>query len=625
MINDKNGRQLKIDILNVLLLIIIDIVVFNLIANQLIFKHGLNVILKMKSNLGWLYVYISISITIVVEATNIARIDGISASDVLEDGDFGSSIATNGNFTIIGSRDDSGNDAGSAYIYDHNSMQFSQITSNDGESLDYFGASVAILDNIVVVGAYWDDDAGSSSGSAYIFQYNVEMGTWNQSAKFTPSDGDEGDGFGNSVRIENYDNYYRVIVGTFSAEKAYIFRYNSSNGEWNQHAILAAKDGQAFDDFGASVAVDEQFAIVGANYDDDTGYNSGSAYIFRYEDSNDSWNQFAKLTASDCIYNDRFGTSVAIHNNVTIIGAPLHNLNGITEAGSAYIFKYNQTNESWIQVAKLTASDANSDANFGSEVDIYGDLVIVGASSDIGAYIFKYNLMNDTWDEITKIVGINSLSPSESVSIYDNFFAIASSLDDTVYIGNVYDLKNKAITVKVNYNYKTSMEIVRIDINNTDYFSDSIDECNNFNYEIFNGSIISYPLPVNGCYSITFRDCDDSVVNDRTDNHGGYEIEVYNILAGLGGYYFDSETRIICTNDIYNHISFCITPQFCSNNQKLWTHDESDTKMTSYQSMVNSTLTFNQNTTNDIYMTCSGDYSCYNDIFKVCCVFCYFF
>ena len=71
-------------------------------------------------------------------------------------------------------------------------------------------------------------------------------------------------------RIENCDNYYRVIVGTFSAEKAYIFRYNSSNGEWNQHTILAEKDGQAFDRFGASVAVNEQFAIVGANYDDDT-------------------------------------------------------------------------------------------------------------------------------------------------------------------------------------------------------------------------------------------------------------------------------------------------------------------------------------------------------------------
>ena len=595
------------------------IIIYNLTKNQS--KHWLERILEM--NLCLVYISLALELLFtgisinIAAATNVVKVKGLIVPDDVDDTDFfGSSIATNGNFTIIGSPWDDSR-SGSAYIYDYNSMEFTKITANDGASGDNFGQSVAILDNFAVVGAYLDD---SWSGSAYIFQYSTETATWNQMAKLTASDAASYDLFGASVGIAKYNDYYNVIIGLDGGDKAYIFRYSSSNGSWNQHTVLISNDVEYDDIFGNSVAIYDKFAIVGAPYDDDLGTKSGSAYIFKYEESNDSWNQFTKLTASDGTNTDQFGWSVAIYNDTTIIGAAKHDHNEISNSGGAYIFKYvyNETNESWIEIAKLTASDADSGDRFGYQVDIYGDLVIV-ASLDEGGYVFEYNYINDTWDEIVKIVPPNV--GATCVSINGNFVAIGSNSDD-MYLGNIDDLKNPPVKVKVNYNYETSLQIVGIDINNTDYFSDSINECNT--NDIF-PNIVSYPLPINGCYSITFYDCDDSVVNDRTDNHGGYEIEVYNILAGLGGYYFDSETRIICTNDIYNHISFCITPQFCSNNQKLWTHDESDTKMTSYQSMVNSTLTFNQNTTNDIYMTCSGDYSCYNDIFKVCCVFCYFF
>ena len=609
-LNDEQEINIKILMISsAFVLKLLNVVVYNWKTNQ--FKHACIHKFRKISQLRVCLVYMSFGLQLLslcesianVAATNVVSTEMVDTpSDVDDDGRYGYSVATNGNFTIIGSpNDDSYN--GSAYIYDHNSMEFTKLTANDGSRGDYFGYSVAIVDDIVVVGARADDDGGRASGSAYIFQYCTDTETWNQTTKLTASDAASNNWFGTSVGIAKYDDYYNVIVGR-SSDKAYIFRYNSSNGGWNQHTILAD------DYFGSSVAIDNEFAIVGSPSDGVLGVHSGSAYMFRYEESNDSWHQFTKLIASDGGSYSYFGGCVAIHSNMTIVGA----LNHDNSSGSAYIFKYKEINETWIEVAKLTASDANSGDRFGYAVDIYDDLTIVGESNGEGVYVFEYNPINDTWDEIVKIIGVQSAdSAVTSVSIHGNLAAVGSGYDHVMrYIGKIDDLKNPSVTVKVNYNYKTSLEITGVD-GNTDHVSYAIDECNRG--EIFDDNI-SYWLHATGCFSITFYDCDDSIVDDRTDYHGSYQIEVYNVLAAVGGYYFDSETRIICTNDIYNHVSFCITPRFCNDNQQLWTHDQSDIAMTSYQAMVNSTMRLY--TADEIYIGCDGDSSCYNSRFEVC-------
>ena len=598
-----------VDILIIFSYVIFDSIVYSLNKNP--FKYTLKRMTKL--NLCLVYMSMTLQLLSIAAPTNIVSVNELIPSNVTHGDGFGWSIGTDGNFTIIGSRlsDDYGSNSGSVYIFDYNSMEFTKLTPSDSASGDWFGYSVAIFDDIAVVGSMLDDDYERSSGSAYIFQYDTEMETWNQTAKLTASDAAANDHFGYSVGITKVpcDDCYHVIVGTI-AEKTYIFRYNSSNEVWNQHTILTPNDTQAGISFGFSVAMYEEFAIVGAMGDTHLGITSGSAYIFRYNESNDSWNQFTKLTASDGETLDRFGLSVAIHNYTAIIGAPRHDHNG-GNGGSAYIFKYNEVNGLWIEVAALTSSNTHTYGFFGRQVDIYGDLAVIGAIwSDV--YLFEYNHTNGTWAEIVKIIATHGESVEvESATISNKFVAVGSH-SNTMYIATVDDLKNPQVTIRVDYNYKTSMDIIGID-NGTDYFASTIDECNQG--EILNNTI-SYVLPVAGCYAIGFYDCDDSVVNDRTDNHGSYEIEVQNVLGGFGGYYFDSETRVICTNNIYNHVSFCITPQFCSNNQQLWTHDESDITMTSYQAMVNSTIT--STSWDEIYIMCSGDYSCYNSVFEVC-------
>ena len=156
-----------------------------------------------------------------------------------------------------------------------------------------------------------------------------------------------------------------------------VYIFKKIGGVWSQVAKLTADDGADGDRFGYSVSISGSAAIVGAISDDDNGTNSGSAYIF--EQSNGIWSQVAKLTASDGEASDEFGYSVSISNRQAVVG----NLNDDDHgdgSGSAYVFE--QSNGTWIETAKLTASDAAIFDRFGVSVAISDDTVIVGADED---------------------------------------------------------------------------------------------------------------------------------------------------------------------------------------------------------------------------------------------------
>ena len=175
-----------------------------------------------------------------------------------------------------------GSNSGSAYIFEYNGTNWTQmvkLTASDGAPSDYFGRAVSITGNHVVIGAYGNDDMGTSSGSAYIFEYD---GTnWTQQAKLNPSDGASSDYFGYSVAI---DGNYAVIgaygdddMGSYSGS-AYIFSFNGTN--WVEQQKLLAVDGLSSDYLGQSVSITDNYVVAGAYGNDDMGSNSGSAYIF---------------------------------------------------------------------------------------------------------------------------------------------------------------------------------------------------------------------------------------------------------------------------------------------------------------------------------------------------------
>ena len=157
-----------------------------------------------------------------------------------------------------------------------------KLTPDDGDPIDSFGSSVTLDGARALVGAYGDEDPnGDDAGSAYVFERT--NGSWTQQAKLIPDDGDADDLFGDAVALDGGT----ALVGApwdedpngDSAGSAYVFE--RSNGSWAQQAKLAPDDGDAEDNFGSSVTLDGDGALVGANGDEDpNGANAGSAYVF---------------------------------------------------------------------------------------------------------------------------------------------------------------------------------------------------------------------------------------------------------------------------------------------------------------------------------------------------------
>ncbi len=333
-----------------------------------------------------------------VDPNNWDEVTKLTASDGAAEDLFGWSVSISGGYAIVGAiyDNDNGSRSGSAYIFTPNDVdpnnwdEVTKLTASDGAAEDLFGCSVSISEDYFVIGAYHDDDNGTDSGSVYIFAPNsLNPNNWDEVAKLTASDGATGDFFGYSVSISG--DY--VIVGACDNDdkgSAYIFTPNDVDpNNWEQVAKLTALDGTSGDAFGRSVSINGDYAVVGADLDDDLGSMSGSAYIFKRE--GESWTQQDKLLASDGDSIDRFGWCVSISGDYAIVGAHWHD----SQFGSAYAFK--RSVSGWFEVDKLTASDAQNAAKFGHSVSISGERAIVGALSDNNvngtdagaAYMFK--------------------------------------------------------------------------------------------------------------------------------------------------------------------------------------------------------------------------------------------
>jgi len=349
----------------------------------------------------------------------------------------GDSVSTDGDYVILGAPydDDRGDDSGSAYIFKRDEREWipqAKLITSDGLANDRFGYSVCISGNYAIVGAPYDDDGGTDSGSAYIFR---RSGTsWTQQAKLTAPDGATEDLFGTAVSISG--DY--AIVGVHydddrgdASGSAYIFRRSGTS--WLPQAKLTASDGSAYDEFGCSVSISGDYAIVGAIRGDSRGLECGCAYIFIR--SGTTWTQQAKLVAPDAEADDKFGFSVSINGDFAIVGVIFDDPKR-TDSGSAYIFRRNGT--SWLQQAKLVASDSNAFDEFGKSVSISPDYAVVGAhyNDDRGgqsgsAYIFKCD--GTDWFQQAKLTasdGDNYDQFGASVSISGDYVAVGASYND---------------------------------------------------------------------------------------------------------------------------------------------------------------------------------------------------
>ena len=351
-----------------------------------------------------------------------------------ESGDrFGQSVAVDGNTAVIGSRfdDDKGPDAGAAYVFVRATgvwTQQAKLVASDGTSFDQFGSSVALDGDTIVIGAYSDD-------SAYVFVRTA--GGWTQQAKLLASAGSGGAGFGGSVAL---DRDTAVIGAAFDdpgaafvySGAAYVFTRTA--GVWAQAARLKASDGASSDQFGFSVAVDGDTAVVGARRDDD---RTGSAHVFMR--SAGVWTEQAKLLASDGASTDEFGFSVAVDGDTAVIGAPFVGGGG-PGTGSVYVFTH--TAGGWTQDAKLLASGGAMSRQFGYSVALDDDIAVIGERLDSdylaeagSAYVFTRTA--GVWTQQTRLLASDAAEGDQlgwSVALDGGTAVIGAGFDESAYV-----------------------------------------------------------------------------------------------------------------------------------------------------------------------------------------------
>lgn len=313
-------------------------------------------------------------------AGNWSRLARLNAPDGTTGDEFGGAVAVSGTTVAVGAvfDDDLGTDSGSVYLYQWTGGGFSapiKITASDGVEDDFFGVSVALQDDLLVVGAPGDDDGASRSGSVYVFRRDTTG--WEELDKFGASDPGQGDIFGFSVAIDGdliAVGAYEDDDGADGAGSAYVFR--RSGDQWNQEDKLVSNAPTMDARLGLSLDVSGNTVAVGAPFEDAVGVDSGSVYLFRGGPG--GWSQLTRLTPSDGGADDEFGHSVALSGTRLVVGARVRD-SVAEDAGSAYVF---QENGSWVEIERLLASDGGSFNYLGAAVAFSGETTVVGAWGD---------------------------------------------------------------------------------------------------------------------------------------------------------------------------------------------------------------------------------------------------
>jgi hypothetical protein len=297
-----------------------------------------------------------------------------------------------------GSSDDSSSNSGAAYVFRRTGTNWAQeayLKASNNHANDFFGISVAISGDTIVVGANQEDssqttitngpnassdDSSTNSGAAYVFRRTGT--TWAQEAYLKATNNDSQDHFGVAVSISGEtiviganleDSNQNTITNGPEASSdnsngqsgaAYVFKRTGTT--WSQEAYLKASNNGSDYYFGNSVAIDGDTIVVGASYEDsnqttvtngpnassDKSSNaSGAVYVFKRTGT--TWKQEAYLKAANNNANDEFGYSVSISGATVVVGAPYEDSNQTTitngreassdnssgSSGAAYVFR----------------------------------------------------------------------------------------------------------------------------------------------------------------------------------------------------------------------------------------------------------------------------------------------
>ena len=387
-----------------------------------------------------LFIYLALATSVALVTTSafgaadsLVQQQQLVAADGAAFDQFGSAVAISGDTAVVGAPYDivSGKiHQGSVYVFIRSGdtwVQQAQLFASDGAAGDEFGWAVAIDGDTIVAGADADDVfANTDQGSAYVFTRSGT--TWTEQAHLFANDGSgtDRDFFGVAVAVKGDTAIVGAYLDDFLSHvnqgSAYVFVRSGTTWTLQQH--LLAGDGAAVDEFGSSVALDADTAVVGA-WSKTIGSNvqQGSAYIFVRSGTN--WTQQTKLTSSDGLAQDFFGVSVGISGDTAIVGADLHDVAGKADQGAGYVFIRFGT--IWTQQQELTASDGTAGDGFAHSVAISGDTAVAGAvMHDVAAAIdqgsaYVFARSGTTWTQQQQLAAADGAAGDQfGISVASN-------------------------------------------------------------------------------------------------------------------------------------------------------------------------------------------------------------
>ena len=360
---------------------------------------------------------------------------------------FANSVAIYGDTLVVGAYhedsnavgvggDDSNNSvasSGAVYVYTRSNDDWvfdAYIKASNAQSNDWFGYSVAIYEDTIVVGARLEDsdaigvngdqnnDMASSSGAAYVFKKINNV--WAQQAYLKAANTQTNDNFGDSVAI--HGDYIAIsalredsnaigVDGDLSnndaSKSGAVYLYQLIAENWEYISYIKASNTDINDEFGESIALSDGLLVVGSENEDsnsqgiggaqsnNSASNSGAVYVYKLTSGalgNNTWEFDEYIKASNAENDDHFGSSVAISNNTSVVGADTEESNAtgvngdqsdnsLNAPGAAYVFSRSNDNV-WSQKAYLKASNTKNIGLFGNAVSIWNNRIVVASRGE---------------------------------------------------------------------------------------------------------------------------------------------------------------------------------------------------------------------------------------------------
>lgn len=296
----------------------------------------------------------------------------VTASDASQDDEFGEALTVDRDTLVVGAPDEKGGE-GAAYVYSRSSgawIQDTKLTGDRSGNADFFGATVDVSGDTIVIGAWADDSAAPAGGAVYVFERSKNR-SWSLEATLTADDAGETDNLGWSLDLHG-DTIIAGAAGhdapITNAGAVYVFEEDST-GAWSQTQKLTETPASKNAFFGSYVALDDDrlIALVG---DDE---------LTVFDHTMGTWVQTAQFDIPPGV---RIGGDIDLDEDVIVVGAPEADAIPDEPRPSGAVYVWTKATGGWNQTVTLTMPNPEANRDFGNDVAFNDGLLAVGAPFD---------------------------------------------------------------------------------------------------------------------------------------------------------------------------------------------------------------------------------------------------